>query len=90
MSLAQQESSLALSERDAMILDFEDEWYLAGSSKEVEVLDRFGLTNARYYQILNALIDTQAALEYRPLLVKRLRRLREQRQRARSAQRLAN
>lgn len=90
MSLAQQETHVSLSERDAMILDFEDEWYLANSSKEAEVLDRFSLTSARYYQILNSLIDTPEALAYRPLLVKRLRRLREQRQRARSAQRLAS
>lgn len=88
MNLAQKETSVSLNERDAMLLDFEDEWYLANSSKEAEVLERFGLTSARYYQILNSLIDTPEALAYRPLLVKRLRRLREQRQRARSAQRL--
>ena len=45
---------------------------------------------ARYYQLLNALIDRPEALEHDPLLVKRLRRLREQRQRTRSASRLAN
>ena len=42
-----------------------------------------------YYQLLNALIDTEAALAHDPMLVKRLRRLRSTRHRARSARRLA-
>ena len=78
-----------LSERDAAILDFEKSWWTARVSKEQEIRDRFGLSSARYYQILNALIDRPEALEHDPLLVKRLRRLREQRHRDRSAHRLA-
>ncbi len=78
-----------LSERDADILDFEKSWWTACVSKEQEIRDRFGLSSARYYQILNALIDRPEALEHDPLLVKRLRRLREQRHRDRSAHRLA-
>lgn len=78
-----------LSERDAQILDFENRWYTADSSKEAEICDRFGLSAARYYQILNHLIDCPEALVYNPLLVKRLRRLRGQRQRARSAERFS-
>jgi hypothetical protein len=38
--------------------------------------------------VLNTLIDSPAALEADPMLVKRLRRLRSTRQRARSARRL--
>ena len=34
------------------------------------------MSATRYYQVLNALIDTQEALEADPMLVKRLRRLR--------------
>ncbi|RLP06201.1 DUF3263 domain-containing protein [Propionibacterium australiense] len=78
-----------LSERDAAILDFEKSWWTARSSKEQEIRERFDLSSARYYQILNTLIDRPEALEYDPLLVKRLRRLREQRHRDRSAHRLA-
>lgn len=77
-----------LSERDAAILDFERNWWQAGDSKEQEIKRLFDLTPTRYYQILNGLLDDPAALEYDPLLVKRLRRLRATRQRARSAQRL--
>jgi hypothetical protein len=46
------------------------------------------MSATRYYQVLNALIDREAALAHDPLLVKRLRRLRMSRQRARSARRL--
>jgi len=45
------------------------------------------MTATRYYQTLNALIDTDAALAHDPMLVKRLRRLRSARQRERSARR---
>jgi len=72
------------------ILDFEKSWWQARAPKETEIRERFSLSAARYYQLLNALIDRPEALEHDPLLVKRLRRLREQRQRTRSASRLAN
>lgn len=77
-----------LSARDAGILDFERSWWQAGGTKEQEIKQRFNLTPARYYQVLNALLDDPAALAHDPLLVKRLRRLRESRQKARSAHRL--
>ena len=50
----------------------------------------FGLSATRYYQVLNALIDSPAALAQDPMLVKRLRRMRSTRQRARSARRLSD
>lgn len=81
-------TATGLSDRDAQILEFEGVWYAATSSKEAEIRDRFDLSAVRYYQILNSLIDRPEALAHSPLLVKRLRRLREQRQRARSAERL--
>ena len=80
--------SAALSERDAAILEFERGWWRHGGAKESAVAELFGLTATRYYQVLNALIDTPAALEADPMLVKRLRRLRTSRQQARMARRL--
>ena len=80
----------SLTEREMAILDFEKSWWQARAPKETEIRERFTLSAARYYQLLNALIDRPEALEHDPLLVKRLRRLREQRQRTRSASRLAN
>lgn len=77
----------ALSERDARILDFEKSWWQARAPKEQVIRDRFDMSASRYYQLLNSLIDRPEALEYDPMLVRRLRRMREQRQRQRSAQR---
>ena len=77
-----------LSERDASILGFERQWWKFAGSKEQAIRELFDLSPTRYYQILNGLIDSPAALAADPMLVKRLRRLRSGRQRARSAKRL--
>ena len=77
-----------LSERDQDILAFERQWWRFAGAKEQAIRETFDMSATRYYQVLNALIDREAALAYDPLLVKRLRRLRTARQRARSARRL--
>ena len=77
-----------LTPREAEILEFERQWWRLAGAKEQAVADRFGLSSTRYYQLLNALIDRPAALRADPMLVKRLQRLRLQRERARSARRL--
>jgi hypothetical protein len=77
-----------LSERDREILAFERQWWKYAGAKEQAIRELFDMSATRYYQVLNALIDSQAALEADPMLVKRLRRLRASRQRARSARRL--
>lgn len=79
----------ALSSRDSAILEFEKTWWAADAAKGSEIRERFGLSTTAYHQILNGLLDDPAALVAQPLLVKRLRRLRDQRQRSRSASRLA-
>ena len=78
----------ALSDRERAILTFERQWWKYAGAKEQAVRDLFGMSATRYYQVLNALIDSPAALEADPMLVKRLRRVRAARQRARSARRL--
>jgi hypothetical protein len=77
-----------LTHREAEILEFERQWWRLAGAKEQAVADRFGLSSTRYYQLLNGLIDRPAALRTDPMLVKRLQRLRLQRERARSARRL--
>ncbi len=77
-----------LDEHGRAILDFEKSWWSLPGSKESEIREQFGTSATRYYQDLNALIDTEAALSYNPLLVKRLRRLRAARQKERTARRL--
>jgi hypothetical protein len=77
-----------LTERDQRILAFERQWWRFAGAKEQAVRELFDMSATRYYQVLNSLIDRQDALVYDPMLVKRLRRLRTERQRARSARRL--
>ena len=77
-----------LSERDLKVLEFERHWWKYDGSKEQAIKELFGMSSTRYYQVLNGLINNPAALSEDPMLIKRLRRLRDQRQRTRSARRL--
>ncbi len=78
----------ALSDTEREILAFERQWWKYAGAKETAVRELFGMSATRYYQVLNTLIDSEAALAADPMLVKRLRRLRDARQRERSARRL--
>lgn len=78
----------ALTEREQEILAMERLWWQYSGAKEQAIRDKFDMSTTRYYQVLNALIDRDDALAHDPLLVKRLRRMRAQRQRSRSARRL--
>ena len=84
----EQVSTGELSERDREIIAFERQWWKYAGAKEQAIRDLFDMSATRYYQVLNSLIDSPAALEADPMLIKRLRRLRASRQRARSARRL--
>ena len=77
-----------LSARDQQMLALERQWWKYAGAKEQAIRELFDLSATHYYQILNALIDTEDALAHDPMLVKRLRRLRTSRQRARTARRL--
>ena len=74
-----------LSARDIQILEFEREWWHHAGAKEAAIRSQFSLSAARYYQLLNAVIDLPGALRHDPMLVKRLLRARDARTRARSA-----
>ncbi len=74
-----------LTDLETRILDFERNWWRFAGAKETAIKDLFDLTAPRYYQLLNDLIDRDDALEASPMLVKRLRRLREARMAARTA-----
>ena len=79
-----------LDERERDMLDFEREWWKYAGAKEQAIKARFDLSTTRYYELLNRLIDRDEAVEYDPMLVKRLRRLRAQRQRQRAARRASS
>lgn len=78
----------ASGDRWRAILDFERTWWQRSASKELSIRERFGISPARYYQLLNRLIELPEALEYDPMLVRRLRRLREVRRKKRFARKL--
>ena len=72
-------AAVELSERESAILAFEATWSGHGGAKEEAIRMQLSLSPARYYQLLGRLIDTEAALAADPLLVKRLRRIRDER-----------
>ena len=83
-------ASAALAERDGGILAFERQWWRFAGSKEDAIRAEFAMSATEYYQVLNSLIDTEAALAHDPMLVKRLRRMRTTRQRGRASRALDN
>src|SRR3954465_1306756 len=74
-----------LARRDREILAFERQWWKYAGAKEQAIRELFDMSATRYYQVLNTLIDSPAALAADPMLVKRLPALRPPRQGARSA-----
>jgi len=80
-------SGAGLSERDRAVLGFERQWWKYSGAKEAAIRELFDMSATRYYQLINSLIDTPQALEFDPMLVKRLLRMRSSRQASRSANR---
>ncbi|MEO3785911.1 DUF3263 domain-containing protein [Actinocorallia sp. B10E7] len=76
-----------LSDRDRRILAFERQWWKHAGAKEQAIRETFDMSSTRYYQLLNLVIDRPEALVHDPMLVKRLRKVRAQRQRQRAARR---
>jgi Protein of unknown function (DUF3263) len=76
-----------LSDQDMRMLAFERRWWRYPGAKEQAIRENFRMPTARYYQLLNELIDRPEALAFDPILVKRLRRQRAERRRLRSARR---
>lgn len=58
------------------LLDFEDQWWRHPAAKENSIRGQFGLAPTRYYQRLNTLVDRPEAEAARPVVVRRLQRLR--------------
>ncbi len=86
--VTQERDDDGLTRRDRDILAFERQWWKYAGAKEDAIKELFDLSATRYYQVLNALVDTPAALAADPMLVKRLRRVRATRTKARAARKL--
>ncbi|MDS2172338.1 MULTISPECIES: DUF3263 domain-containing protein [unclassified Nesterenkonia] len=76
-----------LTEQEQQILALERQWWKYAGAKDQAISDQLGISAVSYYQLLNRLIDSEAALAHDPMLVKRLRRQRDARQRARASRR---
>ncbi|MFJ6217029.1 DUF3263 domain-containing protein [Streptomyces sp. NPDC092296] len=68
-----------LSERDRAVLALEARYWRTPGAKEQAIREQLGLSPTRYYQLLGGLLDRPAALAHSPVLINRLRRLRESR-----------
>ena len=78
------EAARRLSEVKCAVLDFEALWWKYSAVKAERIRAQFAMTETRYYQVVNALLDRPEALAYAPGTVARLRRLRSARASARS------
>src|SRR4051812_17003483 len=79
----QDRAAMELTARDRAILDFERECFLVPGPKEAAIRARFELSPSSYYRAVSALVERPTAMEYDPLTVKRLRKLRDERRRVR-------
>lgn len=73
---------MALSDQERAILDFERDWVLEAGNKDAAIRERLGLSPSAFYRVRKQLIESDDALEYEPLVVRRLRRKEEHRRRA--------
>ncbi len=78
-----QAARVPLTDREQAILDFERSWWTEPGPKEVGIRLRVGISPTRYYKLLNGLLSDPEAERYDPLVVRRLRRIRDLRRRAR-------
>lgn len=79
-----------LTERERQILDFAGRWYRYAGKQEQDIRDLFGCSATRYWLSLNQLLEEPAALAYAPATVNRYRRVRAEKQAARSLRRLGS
>ena len=74
---------MPLSPVEMSLIEFERTWWADDQPKDAAIAEQFSLTTAEYYEQLHALIDSDDALAHDPLVVRRLRRMRDRRRRER-------
>lgn len=84
MTQEHDESADGLSAVDQEILEFERTWFTYGGAKDHAIRERFDMSAGAYFQRLAVLLDDPRAYAHDPILIKRLRRIRDGRQRNRS------
>jgi Protein of unknown function (DUF3263) len=74
---------MALTDRDREILEFEASWWTWPGPKARAVRAHLGMSPTLYYLRLAALVDSEEAMDLAPMVVRRLRRRRNERRRER-------
>jgi len=67
-----------LMKRDQRVLEFERDWWKYPGPKDRAIAEYLGMSATRYYQVLRRLMDDPAAIEYDPMTIRRLRRVRQE------------
>lgn len=79
---------MPLTDLERELLDFAGQWWRYAGAQEQAIRDRFDLSSTAYWRKVNDLLDRPEALAYAPTTVNRLRRVRAERQAARSVRRV--
>lgn len=90
VSVLDEPGESGLGERELALLQFESRSWPHPGAKEESIRESFDLSAARYYQLLNVVIDSPEALRQDPILVRRLQRIRDVRARARASRVFTN
>ena len=77
-----------LTDRERAMLDFAGRWYRFAGAQEQAMRDEFDCSATRFWLTFNGLLERPEALAYAPTTVNRYRRMRAERQAARSLRRL--
>ena len=65
---------MTLTERDMAIIDFERSAWKSSEAKHQSIRQAFSISPARYYQLRDSLLDKPEALQFDPMVIKRLQR----------------
>ena len=65
---------MTLTERDMAIIDFERSAWKSSETQHQSIRQAFSISPARYYQLRDSLLDKPEALQFDPLVIKRLQR----------------
>lgn len=74
-----------LTSKEKELLDFAAHWWKYAGAQEQAIRDTFDVSATRFWQQLNDLLDRPEAMAHDPVTVNRYRRMRAQRQAARSS-----
>jgi hypothetical protein len=83
-ALAEVGASSLLTDTEKRVLDFERQRWKYAGAKVSAIRVEFDMSETRYYQVLNALLDRPEALAHDPAVVRRLQRIRQARQQQRA------